>query len=119
MRTIERLLADFVAQSDDEKMFELVDEVTYEWDLDPLVKWRYIRALIEVAPTPHVASYIAAGPLEMLIDEHGDLVADLIREAALESPQVARSLGEVWLPELSPHVKEALGRWIPKFVRRQ
>jgi hypothetical protein len=105
-------------------------------ELDDLLKggaeeaeraWPIILALIAHAPNEEALSYIAAGPLENLVQHHAAQFADrLIGEAQLDA-RFLFTLGGVWgwekVPELHGRlveiIKQGRGPGQPPRVRRR
>jgi hypothetical protein len=76
---------------------------------------RLIVALLDAAPGDEGPAAVGPGPLEDLINEHGDDLADTLGQAARQSPEFAQALGAVAVEEgrLRPETVDRLARWLP------
>jgi hypothetical protein len=74
-----------------------------------------ILALLGPAPSDGGVIAVGAGPLEHLINEHGDEVVDEVEQAARQSPEFARALRAVAVDQGSIRASTAdrLARWLP------
>jgi hypothetical protein len=63
---------------------------------EPERAWPVILALIEAAPNEEALAFVAAGPLEDLIQSHGNDFADRIIERARRDPRFRSALRDVW-----------------------
>ena len=61
----------------------------------PDVAWPIILYLIEHAPDDAALAFVAAGPLEDLIQRHGLAVGDQIVDQARRDPRLRQGLGDV------------------------
>jgi hypothetical protein len=72
-----------------------------------------IGALLRLASTEEDIALVGAGPLEDLLVEHGDDLAEQVAQEAHRNPQLASALGCVWWsPEAGDVVSRQLGRWL-------
>lgn len=69
----------------------LLDEPT-----KPDVAWPIILSLIEHAPDDESLAFVAAGPLEDLIQRHGQRFSDRLEDQARRDPRFRQALGDVW-----------------------
>jgi hypothetical protein len=77
-----------------------------------------IRAILELlaaAPDHEAIVTVGAGPLEDLINDHGDELVELVEQTARERPDFAASLRSVAVEDgrLKPATVERLARWLP------
>lgn len=79
------------------------DEYFWAWDAlydmvrdDPESAWPIIQKLIDQAPSDLVLAYIAAGPLEDLLCEHGPAMIDRMLKLAEKDYCFRRTLRAVW-----------------------
>lgn len=63
---------------------------------DPEAAWPKILALVERAPDRAALAFVAAGPLEALITQHGGAFVDRIAAEARRSADFRLALGDVW-----------------------
>lgn len=94
--------------------FDVVEEVDELARADPMTAWKVVRALVDAAPSDDALSYIAAGPLEILLRMHGETVVSRIRHDAERNERVAEALRHVLVSEqeLSARVRAELSRWL-------
>ena len=76
-----------------------VDEVFNLTQQDPMKFWEVTRLLIAAAPTEAALAYVAAGPLEELLREHGLTLFDDIADEARKDKRFLYALSGVWLDE--------------------
>ena len=69
--------------------------------------WQITLLLLRKAETDEALSYVAAGPLEDVIDTYADKAMDLIEQACDKDTRLQLALSGVWLESDSP----VLGRW--------
>jgi len=81
-----------------------VDEIVRSGDLDKA--WTITLLLLRKA-TDETLGYIAAGPLENIIDGYGDKALDRVEEVFDKDPRLQFALSGVWLLPDSP----VLQRW--------
>jgi hypothetical protein len=72
---------------------ERVEELVRE---RPSEGWALTYELLRAAPDDAALMYVAAGPLEDLLKEHGEHVIDDVITAARRDAKVRRALGGVW-----------------------
>lgn len=88
------------------------DEMSELVDSEPERAWHVIQLLIGAAPDYGVLSAVAAGPLEDLIDQHGDAFMPRIAEKAKTSARLRiclRGVNSDLPPELSAIVEAEAG----------
>lgn len=64
--------------------------------------WEITQTLIEKADTDSALGYVAAGPLEDLVDGYGDAAIDLIETACETNQKMQLALSGIWLERESP-----------------
>jgi hypothetical protein len=70
--------------------------------------------LLEAASDDKGPVAVGAGPLEDLVNDHGDDLADALDQAARQSPKFAQALGSVAVEQgLRPGTADRLARWLP------
>jgi hypothetical protein len=74
---------------------------------DPWVGWRITQNLIKKAPTDEALAYVAAGPLEDLLEVHGMAIIDEVTMAARADKRLQLALSHVWMDDDIP----VWGRW--------
>ena len=84
--------------------WEEVDAIVRSGDLD--LAWQVTLILLRKA-SDNALGYVAAGPLEDLIDGYGDKALDLVEEACDGDTRLQFALSGVWLLPHSP----VLGRF--------
>jgi hypothetical protein len=69
-----------------------------EWDreLSHEERWSLILEMIRRAPDDDCLGFVAAGPLEDLLSEHGEQLIDRVEERAGQDDRFARTLTNVW-----------------------
>ena len=82
---------------------------------DPEEVLPFVIALLKVTPDDQL-NWVAAGPLEDLLREHGAAVIDRVLKHAERCPQIRLALDGVWgIEDMDPSVgtklDEARGRW--------
>jgi hypothetical protein len=70
----------------------------------PEEAWPLVLALINAADTDELLDSIGAGPLEDLIDKHGDRMIDRIEAAARDNPHLRLALKSVLLRDEASEV---------------
>ena len=75
---------------------------------------RLVLALLDAAPDDESMVLVAAGPLEDLINEHGDDLVELIEKTARQSSMFAGALESVWVDRvaLRPETFDRLAPWL-------
>lgn len=81
-------------------------EVQRRVETDVSTGWEITKVLVEKADDSALG-YVAAGPLEDLIDGYGDAALDIIENACDTDPRLQLALSGVWLSPNSP----VLQRW--------
>jgi hypothetical protein len=93
--------------------FNEVSEITLK---DAERGWTTIQALIAAAPDEGALAYVAAGPLDEVLEAHGRQIIDRVEELARQSPRFRRPLSRVAcfedsMPEeIRTRVGKAVGR---------
>lgn len=85
------------------RFFELGNE-------HPEICWNAILAILYREPSEKVKDLLAAGPLEDLIDAHGEEYIEVIEEEAKDNPEFRKLLRGVWessTPEVWNRVQKA------------
>lgn len=80
--------------------------------LDPDDAWRTILAILARRPSEDVTGALAAGPLEDLIEDHGDAFIERIEAEARADPAFRQVLCGVWpsnIPEIWERIETARG----------
>lgn len=72
-----------------DKFFELMDSM-------PEICWQALIEISRLNPPEKVIEITGAGPLEDLIERHGDRFIDRIEAEARESPVFRKMLNSVW-----------------------
>src|SRR5215470_2641492 len=75
--------------------FEVVNQIIRSGDLDKA--WNITLLLLRKAQTDEALGYVAAGPLEDIIDGYGDRVLDRVEEVCDKDPRLQFALSGVWL----------------------
>lgn len=77
---------------------------------------RVILELLATAPDHKGTVAVGAGPLEDLVNSHGDELVDQIEQAARQRPDFAASLRSVVVEDgsLRADTAELLARWLPR-----
>ena len=102
-------LEQYEAQDDDlSGAFDEVLEICFS---DPERAWPLTLTLIAKASNPKALSYIAAGPLEDLLKNHGSAVIDRVEIAARRDPKFRLALCDVWglSGDILERVRNAIG----------
>ncbi len=71
--------------------------------------WAVTQALIENAETDSALGYVAAGPLEDLVDGYGDAALDLVETACKTNQKMQLALSGIWLEPESPVAMRSRG----------
>lgn len=69
--------------------------------------WEITRLLLNKADSDEALGYVAAGPLEDLVDGYGDAALDIIERACDSELRLQLALSGIWLDGESP----VLARW--------
>jgi hypothetical protein len=64
--------------------------------------WELTRLLLNKADSDQALGYVAAGPLEDLVDGYGDAALDVIEHACDGDPRLQLALSGIWLERDSP-----------------
>ena len=80
----------------DDALFWAVTAVNELVGKDPERAWNLTLRLIDKAPNPESLSYVAAGPLEDLLNDHGGAVIDRVELHARRDPKFRLALSDVW-----------------------
>jgi hypothetical protein len=84
---------------DDEWAVTEVDDLVRR---DPIGGWDVTRELVRKAESDEALAYVAAGPLEELLVNHGAVVIDLIERECLGNERLRLALSGVWLDREDP-----------------
>jgi hypothetical protein len=71
---------------------------------DPMVLWRLILAIHLRDQSDDVQCVLAAGPLEDLLSDHGNVFIEVVEQQANSDPTFARLLGGVYRRSMSDDV---------------
>jgi hypothetical protein len=73
-----------------------------------------VLRLLDDAPPEQGHAVVGAGPLEDLVNDHGDALAERIEQLARRRPDFAASLAAVAVDEstLQPDTRRRLSRWV-------
>ena len=82
-----------------------VDRIVRNGDLG--LAWEITLLLLKKAPTDDALGYVAAGPLEDVVDGYGDQALDRVEEACDKDSRLQFALSGIWLLPDSP----VLQRW--------
>lgn len=66
---------------------------------NPVEAWNLVVELINEAPSLSALTFVAAGPLESLIDKHGKLVIDSLEQSLCNNKRLQFAIVGVWLDE--------------------
>ena len=69
---------------------------------DPEKGWEITRTLVNKALTEEALAYIAAGPLEDLLNHHGAAVMVQIEQECLTNDHLSLALSGVWIENENP-----------------
>jgi hypothetical protein len=86
-------------QQEDRWAWVEVDEVIRR---DPTTGWELTCRLINHSESDGALAFIAAGPLEDLLNFHGDSVIALIEQECVSNARLRLALSAVWLDRGSP-----------------
>jgi hypothetical protein len=67
-------------------------------DARPAELWRFVRDVLALSPGPEVCEILAAGPLEDLVRNFGELMLPEVEAEVLVNAEFARLLRGVWIP---------------------
>ena len=67
-----------------------------EYD-DPETLWQLILTIHSKDQSPRIQEVLSAGPVESLLDKHGERFIERVEVQARQDPMFARLLGGVWL----------------------
>jgi hypothetical protein len=87
--------------------FRAFEEVERRVRADLAQAWAVVQILVEKADAGAPLGYIAAGPIEDLVDAYGDSALDVIETACETNEKMQLALSGIWLERKSP----ALMRW--------
>jgi hypothetical protein len=82
-----------------------VDRIVRSGDLD--LAWEITLLLLRKAETDEALGYVAAGPLEDIVDGYGDRALDRLEQACDNDSRLQFALSGIWLLPDSP----VLQRW--------
>lgn len=95
----------------DEELPPAISELN-DLDADPEDVWRVILHVLSHCPSENVLAILAAGPLEDLIEYHGEAMIDRIEQESVSNPGFKQLLCGVWpssSKEIWARVEEARG----------
>ena len=94
------------------RAYELVQQTMDIGGADAI---RLILALLAGGPGDEGPVAVGTGPLEVLINDHGDDLVDLVEQAARQSPEFAQALRSVAVEQgtLTLESADRLARWLP------
>ena len=74
--------------------------------------WNIALALIAAAPTDDALGYVVAGPLEEVLEVHGNLLMDLVEERALVDAKFRNALSRVvcFDDSMPSHIRDRINR---------
>ena len=77
---------------------------------------RMIMALFDAAPVDNRVVAVGSGPLEDLVNEHGDDLVGLVEQTARRTPEIAAShgSGRCGGGTLRPETADRLALWLPE-----
>jgi hypothetical protein len=81
--------------------YELLDDLVKE---NPEEAWKVIEIIRRSDGGDVILSNLAAGPLEDLLCEHGDLFIDCIENAAKDDAPFRKLLGAVWKSRMADSI---------------
>ena len=70
----------------------------------PNEAWPLVQALVEVSRDDTDLASVAAGPIELFLNDHGDRVIGRMELEAASSPAFRRALSGVWPSSITPAV---------------
>jgi hypothetical protein len=85
----------------DDKLYYLVQD-------EPETAWAAIEEIIRVDASDAMLAYVAAGPIEHLLVQHGDEFIERIEQSARRDPTFRKMLGAVWRSLISEEVWKRL-----------
>jgi hypothetical protein len=65
----------------------------------PEILWSFVLSVLEQNPTSNVLGMLSAGPLEDLIQDHGEQFLERISTETRLNPAFAALLPKVWIPD--------------------
>jgi hypothetical protein len=80
-----------------------------EYD-DPETLWQLILTIHSKDQSPQIQEVLSAGPVESLLDKHGDRFIERIEVQAQQDPRFARLLGGVWTNTMAHSIRQRLQR---------
>jgi hypothetical protein len=83
------------------------EEVHRRIRVDLAEAWEVTLSLVEKSGSDSALAYVAAGPLEDLVDGYGDSALDVIEAECETNQKLQRALSGIWLERESP----VLMRW--------
>lgn len=72
-----------------------VQDLTYS---APEILWSFVLSVLEQNPTGNALGMLSAGPLEDLIQDHGEQFIERISIETRRNPAFAALLPKVWIP---------------------
>ncbi len=85
--------------------FTWVDDFEYEATYEnPEVGFELVLNILRRKPTIEIIEVLAAGPLEQLLSNHGELVIEWVEKEAKSNKEFAGLLGGVWQNAMSEDI---------------
>ena len=114
---LERFAEEYFNYSDKttDKHFQAWD---FFWELghtDPESAWELILILVKMAKNKRELSYLAAGPLEDLVDYHGELFIDRIENEVRKNNRFAWTILCVWPGKRNKEIYERFTKLQKKY----
>jgi hypothetical protein len=92
-----------VGEPSDGDAFSTVFDI---WMTDPETTWQLVLEVLRHDMTDDQKAILAAGPLESLLANHGDLVIDRVERESATNSRFRHLLGGVWKNAMSDSVWE-------------
>lgn len=77
---------------------------------EPETLWQLILTIHAKDQSPRIQEVLSAGPVENLLDKHGDRFIERVEVQAQQDPKFARLLGGVWLNSMTDSIRQRLQR---------
>ena len=90
------LILDWIANAE---TFDAWEELSEMIEDQPEEAWRFVRNMIDLAPTARLACVIAAGPLEDLLSKHSEMFGARMEDSARSDLRFHEALKGVWLSD--------------------
>lgn len=89
-------ISEFKAGSKQDELFWAFKKLDYKCRHEPEYAWNILLKILEKNPSVFVLDNLAAGPLEDLLTNYGDLFINRVENEAKENNQFKYLLGGVW-----------------------